>query len=467
MDRRPAAKAAPSAIIGRFLWPDGSPVDAEVGLPDAVHTVRTDDHGAFETAVSTIEPGRLDISVRPACWFTARTVTTRVNVGDELAECETVTLPDEVELGIRMAVDAAFARELSRAGIGSIRLVAFDAQGSPIAPSLGRLDIVLDPGETRHVMRVQAVASVRVVCALEFQHRSSGGSQQMPGDWILPISRQATQSLEVRLDMDHVLSGVVVDHLGRPVAGAQVRLARPHPLIPGRKIETTVPASHDGRFVFIGSPGATEQVYAIVAGKKSRSEALKVGADAGRLTVDLSGQLQLRLVDGDVPVTEFDCGPRTRLFGRQQEPDLTKRPGGLCWVSTDESALWLAWRGSSGVEEQRVLAPKLEEDATWTVDVSRLPRGYSGRLEIARDVEEMPRYYVGIELVEPADLLPVGGRTAGILESREHVFLGLPPGRYSLTIEERGAPPRRLLGAMELEMAGGTKIVSLRELTAK
>lgn len=454
-----------STLRGTFRWTDGMPVvGAEVCVPGASENATTGRDGTFAVGWTPEDAGTVDVGIRPKCWFTARTMTTPVRLVDTGWVCEPVDLPDEVEIRLQVETESGFAEVITAAGFDRVRFLAFDAQGGFTTPPAGRLDVKLQSGSTAHVLSVRASPAVRLVCELmpsTFQARSG---LQLPTDWTVLASREATQVVPVRLGMEQVLTGAVVDHLGAAVPGAQVRLVRPHALVPTRNLETILTTSRDGRFVCVGAAGVTEQVYAVVAGKSSPRGGITVGGASGRLVVDLSGHRRLRLVNGPEVIVEFDCGPNTKLFGRQEEPPLTTRMDGTCWLPDTESALWLTWREGGHVEEQRIRAPERAGDEIWTVDVGHLPSNYTGAIELERDVEDLPRYYIHLQLLEPADLLPVGNRSAGIFESRPHRFLGLPPGHYSLRIESRDGTE---LGSMRIDMAGGTRGIRLSELMAK
>jgi len=405
--------------------------------------------------------------IQPTCWVRSHEVQVEAKSAEDGVglSCANIILPSMVDVRLLIEVEPEFAEILANVGLTRLRLLATDPQAVFNAPPAGRLDLNLEAGLVQEVLRVRALPAIRIGCQVLPGPSPGSGIVWLREQWVESIARTRPGSVSVHLGMDQVLQGIVLDHLDRPVPKARVEVFRPEPRSIRGELGTTMATTDSGSFVYLGMPGNVEQATVSYAGATTMRQPVRVGDNACILRIDLSDHPRLRVVRGGVPLTEYDCGTRTILFGQQDEPVLTERPDGTCWLPRGEDApLFLTWREAGRMQEQRVDLAEPRPGAVSLLDLDELPKAPVSTLEFERDAPDLGRYYLHVELTDPVDRLPRGNRGAGIFESRRQRFLGLPPGRYRVRLEERSG---KLLGATEIELAGETRRLALSELVGK
>lgn len=464
-ERSSAVPSLPVRFSGLILWEDGEPVvGASVSIAGVV--ALTDARGNYQL---TLEPrvadgAKLEIAVTPRCWTEPETRQVAVAPDPEPGgwRCDPVRLPNVIDLVVNVRIVTAVAAALASGGFGRLQLVATDARKEVDLQPAGLAEVPLADGDA--VMRVKYVPAVRIGAAA-VQSREWARTQWLQQHWIMPLTRDDVTSIEVRLSSDQMLRGIVLDHEGRCIPRARVEVIEPSPLTATGESPTLLVASDDGEFVYLGAPGTVVQVTASHVGATAGRQSVRVG-EICYLTVDLSKHARIRVTSGGAIVDRFECGKHPSLFGRHEDPDLTPRATGTCWLpeTNTEERLFLTWPESGRVYEQQLALEKSEPDRVIEIDAGRLSKLATHEVRIEADVGDLGRWRFTLTLVDPLSALPKGSRQKGFFSTRvPHRLLGVPTGRYQVRLEGQNGDE---LAKSTIDVSGDT-VVSLRNLMGR
>ena len=462
-------------IEGQIVWHDGLPaIAANVSLPGSASQALTDANGRYHLPAENVgdvgETGiDLALSVAAPCWvgdpFAAIVRLLPAGVGAQL-HASTCSLPDRIDLRVRVDTTPEMSAFLKADRITQMRVVVTNAQVEFFPPVIGSCWVEPAVGETVAILRVPCVPSIRLGAYLDQQGAKSTRHYLPAGD-VLPITRSAPADYAVSLNAGEVLAGRVVDHEGNPLARAKVELSVPSEVTATGWDTDIVHSGDDGAFRHYSAAGVSKRVVAHHVGASSTPQNVIVGDHDCRLPIDLREHRRLRLVHGTEPVTEYDCGRFVLLFGRQEEPVLTKRPDGRCWLPkrADDEQLFVTWR-HDGLHERQLPLGEAASSGDLPVDVAILPEVELGTVEVI-GLETLPHHTVQITLKEPLSTLPKSHSIASFNETRRPRFLGVPRARYEFSIRLPQPPDFKVLASVEMELGGKDTIIDARSYVSR
>jgi hypothetical protein len=126
--------------------------------------------------------------------------------------------------------------------------------------------------------------------------------------------------------------------------------------------------------------------------------------------------------------------------------------------------VFLVWRRDGRVHEQRIVLDLSDRPSLVELDLNTVPHVPVGSLMVDRTGTDLSHYYLELTLMEPADLLPQGSRSAGIFDTKEHRFMGLPLARYLVRVSKTGKVREPELGSVTMTLGGGDRTILLTDI---
>ncbi|HEB54177.1 MAG TPA: carboxypeptidase regulatory-like domain-containing protein [bacterium] len=472
-EREAAAPAA--AIRGRVLWADGTPAEGVLLSGPFAREARSASDGSFRLDLVDAygagpEREPIEITALAPCWVKDPVklqwppATAGTNVESGLA---TLRIPNRIDVRIRCRIDPRVVLCMREDGYVRVVVTASDAHVAVFPPNVAFTSFDMDSVPCDHVLQITDCDFISVAAKVSARsHRDPLTDQYLVAGWTRRLDRHSPGELAISVDDRNLLEGIVVDHLGRPIPDAKVDVSIPEPASATGFDTTWLETGDQGRFRFYGSPGDAVQVVARHVGAEAASVDAVVGGEVARVSVDLSGHVELRVTKGGMPVTHYLCGTRSWLFGEQKPPDLSRHDDGRSWLPhlADGQRLFLTWRDGARWREQelpRALLQPRRRGEPATVDTLDLPDVPLGTLRIA-GLDKWRKCRVSLELLSPRSSLPRGSQGAGFWKGAEPRFLGVPAGRYRLTVKElRKGQGRFEVFASELTLDGTDRTIDV------
>ena len=461
-------------VTGRLVWSDGVPVvGASVRCDLAADSTDTGADGRFEfrVAAEALRAARgVVITAHPTCWLPSEPgFVQRIEcAGDSTAQDGLVAVgnlavPATVDVEVVFDFERVATQIAVRAGYDLVRVRV----GAPsprlrgmLAGAVASIEFDLAEPLPVHVLRVPVRDQVHVVAELKPSTQWAVVRNHI-ATTVTPLTRDKPARAVVPLRSANLLSGKVVDHEGRPLRLASLKLEQVALDEGGRLCITR--SFDDGTFLIIGAPGEAFVAEAQFENAKSPKYELVVGNLDYELQCPTEALRRVRVRSGAVPVTRYDFSENSLLFGQrdEQKPKLTEHPDGMCFLARRDQDLcsYLCWRDGEQFREATVRIPPRTGNQVVEIDVATLAVEPRGVLTIRYGSE--PRT-LRIRRVRPVPDSGFHAFVAGAASTDPRPLNGIPAGIYEVEVRVTGAHPfKPPLATAECEFAVGENIIDV------
>jgi hypothetical protein len=316
------------------------------------------------------------------------------------------------------------------------------------------------------VLRVPVRDEVHVVAGLEPSTQWAVVSSHI-ATTVIRLTRDKPARAVVPLRSANLLTGKVVDHEGRPLRLASLKLEQV--ALDGGGRLCIARSFDDGTFLIMGTPGETFVAEAQYENAKSPKYVLVVGNLDYELRCATETLRRVRVRSGAVPVTRYDFAENSLLFGQrdEQKPKLAEHAGGRCFLARREQDLcrYLCWRDGEQFREATVRIPPRTGDQVVEIDVATLAMEPRGVLTIRYGSE--PRT-LRIRRVRPVPDSGFHAFVAGAISTDPRPLNGIPAGIYEVEVRVTGAHPfKPPLATAECEFTVGENTIDVEALVRR
>lgn len=473
--RDPALRSV--SISGRILWPNGTPasnvkVDSDT---QPVKQTATQSDGTFSVLLAdrsiTSSDGSMTVRlyVLAPCWIDHPHIVdvALTDSGGGAFRAPDIELPDRIDVQVAVALDDYIVEQLRADGYGRLVCVASDAAIPVLPPQLGMQSFELRTGTTKAVLRVTHASVVNLSLSARAEETTNLRQVGLAGGRTLPLALQKTNKVNFAFGGNGVLAGVVQDHLGHAIPLAKVELLATNVSSPTGRKRKRLRADHRGAFRHYAEPGTNMSAVAKHFAATSKPASVVVGNHDYRLRLDMSSHARVRVVRESEPILAFSCEQRVRLFGTQQPPRLPVHANGTAWLPKPIKGrpLFLTWSKGGQFFEQPLGLETLGEGTT-TLNVASMQATPLGIASI-KGLADWPRHSVQIHLLEPLEILPQGGRSASFMEFSTPRFLGVPRGKYRLTVDHILSTSRTTVLHTEIDLGGEDQVIDVAGLVRR
>ena len=483
-DREPPGTQTnrPSTITGSIRWANGDPATdcvVRVELADrTAATATTDATGCFASILPNARstPDAAQVRVQPPCWDSPHAMTSNPVIDGEALRLPTITLPNVVDVELDIEVPTDLLPTLEERGVDAIEFELAEAVGRSL-PSLlaretlasGSLPLV---ARQRRTLRIAFEPLVTGILGFSAQNLipdsflSAGERGRVhAAELLLEPSREHVALLRLGVRTRHVISGVVVDHLDRPIAAATAEARTPRPDLPGGFARNPFQLDTRGGFVFFHEDEGPITLAAAHLGEETTLEVVP-GTTNARIVIDLTGEMRLRVVHGSEPVENFHASNKSAMFATASLPPLPSHPDGEGWMprSGMTAGDWftVGWEHDGRHYEETVPSPQADSSGLVTLDLATLDAVPLGSLRIDCGTFEGSFELERIAPAPPTRLCRLHRRLATNPEPIQ--LRGIRPGRYRVTLHPTGAWPGARSNDSVFECTAGANAVALDDL---